>query len=252
MRIQGLNTMTSDVHCAQCPLRKTHAFSSVSEEELVFIQSFKKEMVSVDAGGVVISEGANVGTLFTLFEGFAFRFKTLSNGRRQILNFLMPGDLVGLQERLSSGSPHGVEAVTKVRLCAFHRDRLWDLYRAFPNLGYDMTWLAAQERGLIDENLLSVGQRNAAESIAMLLIQHYRRAERLGLAQASSVPFPYTQQHIADALGLSLVHTSKTLSRLKKMGLQTIEQGRLSLPNPRALLKLADYYDLPMKVTPLI
>ena len=84
-----------------------------------------------------------------------------------------------------------------------------------------MTWLAAQERGLIDENLLSVGQRNAAESIAMLLIQHYRRAERLQLGHTDSVPFPYTQQHIADALGLSLVHTSKTLSRLKKMGLQT-------------------------------
>lgn len=244
--------MAADSTCAQCPLRKTHAFSPVTAQELAFIQTFKKQTVRVAEGQLVISEGANAGTLFTLFEGFAFRFKTLSNGRRQILNFLMPGDLVGLQERLSSGSPHGVEAVTAVRLCAFHRDKLWDLYRAHPNLGYDMTWLAAQERGIIDENLLSVGQRNASESIAMLLIQHYRRAERLGLGRDDSVPFPYTQQHIADALGLSLVHTSKTLSRLKKMGLQLIKQGQLSLPNPYALIKLADYYDQPMKVTPLI
>lgn len=244
--------MAVDIKCAQCPLRKTKAFSPVSAEELEFIQSFKKKTVRVAEGELVISEGASAGTLFTLFEGFAFRFKTLSNGRRQILNFLMPGDLVGLQESLSSGSPHGVEAVTEVLLCAFNHDKLWDLYRAHPNLGYDMTWLAAQEHGLIDENLLSVGQRNASESIAMLLIQHYRRAERLGLGRDNSVPFPYTQQHIADALGLSLVHTSKTLSRLKKMGLQMIKQGQLSLPNPYALTKLADYYDLPMKVTPLI
>jgi CRP/FNR family transcriptional regulator, anaerobic regulatory protein len=242
----------TDVPCAQCPLRNTKAFSAVSPDELGFIESFKKAMINIEAGGQIVQEGSTADTLFTLFAGFAFRFKTLSNGRRQILNFLLPGDFIGLQERFSDGSPHGVEAVTDVRLCAFHKSKLWELYRGFPSLAYDITWLAAREQGLIDENLLSVGQRSASERIAMLLIQLYRRAERLGLANEDGVPFPFTQQHIADALGLSLVHTNKTLRRLHKLGLHKIVQGRLSLPNPRALQKLADYYDLPLKITPLV
>jgi CRP-like cAMP-binding protein len=72
------------------------------------------------------------------------------------------------------------------------------------------------------------------------------------LAESGTVPFPFTQQHLADALGLSLVHTNKTLRRLEQLGLHRIEQSRLSLPNPRALQRLADYYNLPLKVTPLV
>jgi CRP/FNR family transcriptional regulator, anaerobic regulatory protein len=240
------------IPCISCPLRKTEAFSSVSADELAFIQTFKKGMQQVAAGHAIISEGDNSEALMTLFSGFAFRFKTLSNGRRQILNFLLPGDFIGLQEKFSDSSPHGVEAVTDASLCVFHKNKLWDLYRAYPSLGYDITWLAAREQSLIDDNLLSVGQRNAAERIATLLIQLFRRAERLGLAESGSVPFPFTQQHLADALGLSLVHTNKTLRRLEKLGLHHIEQGRLSLPNPRALQRMADYYELPLKVTPLL
>jgi CRP/FNR family transcriptional regulator, anaerobic regulatory protein len=86
----------------------------------------------------------------------------------------------------------------------------------------------------------------------MLLIQLYRRAERLGLAKDGTIPFPFTQQHLADALGLSLVHTNKTLRKLEQLGLHRIEQLRLSLLNPRALQRLADFYDLPLKVTPLV
>jgi CRP/FNR family transcriptional regulator, anaerobic regulatory protein len=245
-------THMDDVPCSACPLRKTAAFSPISADELVFIQSFKKDMMKVQAGGAIIAEGDNSETLMTLFAGFAFRFKTLSNGRRQILNFLLPGDFIGLQEKFADNSPHGVEAVTDAHLCVFYKNRLWDLYRAYPSLGYDITWLAAGEQTLIDDNLLSVGQRNAAERIAVLLIQLYRRAERLGLAESGTVPFPFTQQHLADALGLSLVHTNKTLRRLEQLGLHRIEQSRLSLPNPRALQRLADYYDLPLKVTPLV
>ncbi|WP_369794694.1 cyclic nucleotide-binding domain-containing protein [Polaromonas sp. JS666] len=49
----------------------------------------------------------------------AFRYKTLSDGRRQILNFLLPGDLIGLQQKFSDGPIHGIEAVTDVTLCVF-------------------------------------------------------------------------------------------------------------------------------------
>ena len=86
----------------------------------------------------------------------------------------------------------------------------------------------------------------------MLLMHLYRRLERLGLAHEGSVAFPINQQHIADTLGLSLVHTHKTLRRLKLLGLHDIRGGRLWLRNPRALERLADYYDTPPHKVPLL
>lgn len=240
------------VHCAQCHLRQLNAFAPVTAPELAFIEALRSARVRVNAGGEIIAEQKPGGKLFTLYSGWAFRYKSLSDGRRQILNFLLPGDFIGLQEQFAEGATHGVEAVTDVALCVFARDSLWSLFREYPNLGYDLTWLAAREESLVDENLLTAGRRNATERVAMLLIHLYRRAQRVGMVQEGSVAFPINQQHIADALGLSLVHTNKTLRRLRKLGLHQIEEGRLRLLNPKALVRIADYYDRPLRRAPFI
>ncbi|MDO5087308.1 MAG: Crp/Fnr family transcriptional regulator, partial [Comamonadaceae bacterium] len=163
------------------------------------------------------------------------------------------GDFVGLQGEFAQAATYGVEALTALHLCVFPPQGLWALYHEQPQLGYAITWLGATQERLQDEILLTVGRRNAAERIAMLLIHLWRRAERVGLADADgSVPFPLTQQHIADALGLSLVHTNKTLRRLERLGLHRLHGGRLSLLDPEALERMADYYAQPMQPVPLI
>lgn len=242
----------SPPECQNCPLRELHAFAPVDEAELRFIEAYRSGMGVFEAGQTILPEHATGEWLYTVYEGWAFRFKSLSDGRRQILNFLLPGDFIGLQEQFADGASHGVEALTPVRLCRFPKMGLWSLYREFPSLGYDVTWLAAREENIIDETLLSVGRRSAAERIAMLLIHLYRRAERLGMHDEAGVVFPVSQQHIADALGLSLVHTNKTLRRLQKLGLHDVADGRLRLHNPRALERLADYADRPLRRIPLI
>ena len=238
--------------CAACRLRQTDAFTPVSAEELGYIQAFRSNTLTMQAGSTLIHEQKPSGKLYTLYAGWAFRYKTLSDGRRQILNFLLPGDLIGLQQEFADNAMHGIEAVTDVSLCVFPRDRLWGLYGQHPSLGYDITWLAAREEGMVDDNLLTAGRRTASERVAMLLMQLYRRLERLGLAQDGSVEFPINQQHIADSLGLSLVHTNKTLRRLRQLGLHEIRNGRLWLLNPKALQRLADYYDIPLRQVPLL
>ncbi len=238
--------------CTACRLRQTGVFTPVTAEELAFIETFRSGTSAVPAGGTLMREQNPRGKLFTLYSGWAFRYKTLSDGRRQILNFLLPGDLIGLQQEFADGAMHGIEAVTDVSLCEFPREGLWDLFRQFPSLGYDITWLAAREEGMVDDNLLTAGRRNAIERVAMLLMHLYRRLERLGLAQGGSVEFPINQQHIADTLGLSLVHTNKTLRRLQQLGLHDIRGGRLFLLNPKALQRIAEYYDLPPKKVPLL
>lgn len=244
--------------CRSCRLRDTGAFTEVADDQLESIEAFRSGTTEFDAGSVLIHEGSPNGKLYTLYSGWAFRYKTLSDGRRQILNFLLPGDLIGLQQKFSDGAMHGVEAVTDVSLCVFPRDGLLALYGKHPDLGYDITWLAAREQSFVDDNLLTAGRRNATERVAMLLMHLYRRLQQLGLETMDgqglhgSVEFPINQQQIADTLGLSLVHTNKTMRRLQRMGLHEIRNGRLRLLNTRALERIADYYESAPRVVPLL
>ena len=238
--------------CDRCALRRLDAFLPCSQEELKTIQSFRVGARRVEAGGAIIEEHRRSAQLFTLYAGWAFRYKTLSDGRRQILSFLLPGVFLGLQDEFADGQTHGVEAVSDVTLCAFSRDRLWELFHAQPKLGYDITWLAAREEKMVDDNLVTAGRRNAGERVAMLLMHLYRRAQRVGMERDGWVEFPFNQQHIADALGLSLVHTNKTLRRLQRLGLYKIDAGWLRIMEPHALEALGDYFERPIRPTPLL
>jgi CRP-like cAMP-binding protein len=219
-------------------------FQSCTDEELAFIESIKQSELTHDAGAILIAEGAEDPPLFTLREGWAFRFKTLLDGRRQILQILLPGDFIGLQQKMSDAAAHGVQTLTPVRVCRFRRDAVWQLHQALPSLGFDVTWLAAHENSMLDENLLSVGQRSALERMAALLLTlHHRAAPFDPLAVSAGLLFPLTQRHLADALGLSLVHTHRTLRALRQQGLYELYERRgehrLRLPDPAALAQLA-------------
>ena len=231
------------IACQACPLRSLPLFTAVSDEELGLIESLKKDQLLVSAGRDIIHEGQTEGPLYTLLEGWAFRYKTLSDGRRQILNFLLPGDFIGVQQNMGEAAAHGVRALTDAVVCVFQRDAIWQLNRRAPGLGFSVTWLTAHEESLVDETLLSVGRRSAEERIATLLILLFKRSAALSAdGGASGVPFPLTQQHIADGLGLSLVHTNKTLRKLELRGLHRLELGRLHLIDAKALARLADLY----------
>ena len=101
-----------------------------------------------------------------------------------------------------------------------------------PRLGYDITWLSAHEEGHVDDHLLTAGRRNATERVALLLMHLYRRMERIGLVEGGSVAFLLNQQHIADALGLSLVHTNKTLRRLSALVCTNSRTGGCACSTP--------------------
>ena len=231
------------VSCKSCPLRALPLFLPHSDEELALIESLKREQIVVKADMPIIHEGQADAPLYTLLRGWAFRFKTLSDGRRQILNFLLPGDFIGVQQKMSASAAHGVQALSDVVLCVFQRDALLQVHGGAPSLGFGVTWLTAQEESLVDDTLLSVGRRSAEERIASLLIILFKRvAALLPAGGDGGVPFPLSQQHVADGLGLSLVHTNKTLRKLEKRGLYRIREGRLYLLDVHALARLADLY----------
>lgn len=202
------------VPCEKCPLRPLPVLRDFSPEELAFVSEFKSGELNVEAGATLFLEGTNSAHLYTVLSGWAFRYKALPDGRRQILNYAIPADFIGLQGTVLNEMQHSVEALTNMVLCVFPRDKLWELYTKHASLAYDVTWLAAREEKILDEHLLSVGRRSALERTAYLLLHLFLRNERLGLTTGNKLPMPLTQQHVADTLGMSLVHTNKTLKRL--------------------------------------
>jgi CRP-like cAMP-binding protein len=244
--------MPAFVPCERCPLRRKAAFMQKDEKEVSFINGLKSAHLRFAAGSQLIQQGTEEPNLFTLFSGWAFRHKSLPDGNRQILSFLLPGDLAGLQATLQAEAEHGIDALTDVELCIFPRRKLLDVFEKAPALAYDLAWLGSREERMIDENLLSVGQRGAAERMVALILGLYRRAEHLDLVENQSFLFPLTKQHLADALGLSLVHASKTWSSLQRLNIFTYADRRLTLVNPRATERIASYFDRDWRVRPIL
>jgi CRP/FNR family transcriptional regulator, anaerobic regulatory protein len=246
------NGVKTSTPCHRCPLRKISSFRAFTAEELNFMETFKSGELSVDAGATILLDGTNSAHLFTVLTGWAFRFKTLEDGRRQILNFALPGDFMGLQGSIFDKMQHSVEALTPIVLCVFPREKLWALFENHPGLAFDTTWLASREETMLDEHLLSVGQRRAVERMAYLLLHLFRRAQQAGLGQKRKVEFPFTQQHLADALGFSIVHTNKTLKRLRATGTFKWTGTEFEVVDEDRLVELAGNPALPSGIRPLL
>ncbi|MCR6671640.1 MAG: Crp/Fnr family transcriptional regulator [Devosia ginsengisoli] len=240
------------VPCEQCPLRAMPGFREFEPQELRFVSSFKTGELVAETGTTLLSEGSHSAHLYTLLSGWAFRYKTLEDGRRQILNYMLPGDLVGLQGSVIGEMQHSVEALSPLVLCVFQRDRLNDLFRNHPGLGFDITWLAAQEERMLDDHLLSLGRRTAMERAAYLIAFLYHRAASVGLASSRNLYLPITQMHVADTLGLSIVHTNKTLRKLADRSLIRWLDRSCEVLDVPGLMELAGWDGPPERRRPLI
>ena len=231
------------VTCSKCPLRQQSLFIPFSPDEVTFMERFKTGELTVDPGTTILMEGSNSPQLYTVFSGMGTRFTTLENGKRQVINFLFPGDFTGLQASLMGEMKHSVAASTPMVLCVFKRDDLWNLFRSNPNRAYDLTWIAAVEEHFLGETIATLGQRDAAQRIAWAFLRIEKRLRAVGLGisdtKGSVVPLPFRQQDLADALGLSLVHTNKTLARLRESNVAAWHDGKLRIINRAALADIA-------------
>jgi len=228
------------ISCRNCPLRDHAIFEPMTESEIEYMQEFKTGELEVQPGTLLMMEGSNSPQLFTPLEGMGLRYKTLEGGERQVINFVMPGDFIGLQAGVMSEMQHSVEATTAMRLCVFNRQAVWSLFRDHPARAYDLTWVAAVEEHLLGENLAILGQMGGIERVARALLRLYDRARAMKMTKGREMPLPYKQQDLADALGLSLVHTNKTLKTLRGQGVIEWKKGVLKVLDYEKLCEVAE------------
>ncbi len=227
--------------CLDCPLLGCEGLRPLDKPQLKFMQGFKQGEFRIEKGTQSLVQGSISPHVYTLLEGVLFRYRILEDGRRQIVNYVFPGDLIGLQGAMDDPLMHGCEAVTEATLCIFSRDRIVELFAEQPRLGYDLIWLAAKEESALEEHLVSVGRRTAKERMVYLALFLLERAAATGLTKKPVLDISITQSQISDTLGLSLVHTNRTLQALRKMGMVNWTLTSIAIPDIEAARTFAKY-----------
>lgn len=234
--------VANPVPCRQCPLADCPGLRPHREEEIPHIERFKTGELRLERGEILIEQDITRGGLFTLLDGIMMRYRSLEDGRRQMVNFMFPGDLIGLQGAFGELATHSVEALRPSRLCVFDHMRYYDLIVAQPSLSYDITWLAAKEETALEEHLVALGRRSARERVAYLAVWLLQRARGTCLADSHNrLDVTITQSQIADMLGLSLVHTNRTIKGLERSGHVLWRQGAITIPDLAAAAELGHY-----------
>ncbi len=226
--------------CDACPLRRCDAFLPFTPKELTFQKAFKRGERAVTAGRTVLMQGESSPFLYTILKGLGLRSVVLPDGQRQVVSLLFPGDFIGLQSGLMTEMGHSIEATTDMVLCVFERGDLFNLFNDHPDRAYDLTWLAAISEHFLGEALAVVGQRDAISRMAWAFARSLQYGRSRGLTTGWDMHFPFTQRDLADTLGLSLVHTNKTLARLRTLGLVEWSQDRLTILDPARLFAIAE------------
>lgn len=220
-------------------IRKLSSFTELSPEEQNAIREVTTRHVVFQPGEDIASRGEKVRGINLLLEGFACRYKILEDGRRQILAYLVPGDLCDLHVFLIKRMDHSIAAVTTSKIVLIppaHILRFTDLY---PNLTRALWWTTLRDEAITREWVVNTGQRTAYERMAHLFCELFHRFSVIGETSGNSCNFPLTQTALGDTLGLSSVHVNRTLQDLRRGGLISLRNGLLTITNLAALERAA-------------
>jgi CRP-like cAMP-binding protein len=233
--------VTIPVKCDECPLHK----QAISNPEFLpyfqIIHQFRSGSRYLPPRAQIYVEGEPSTEVFTLFSGWAFRYKLLYDGRRQILDFLLPGDFTGLQGDISGTADHSVETITDVSLCVFRKTDVVASLRSQRRLAELLSRISRSVETVVYEHLVDVGRRSPWEATAHLLLELFTRLRNRDAVSDETCKFPLTQGHLADALGLSTAHVNRVLRQLREAQLVNITNGSLTILDYDGLVELCDF-----------
>lgn len=187
----------------------------------------------------IAREGENPSVVRLLVSGWACRYKDLPDGRRQIVGFFLPGDFCDLNIYILREIDHSIGALTAVRYYEIQPQQFQAVIEERPHLLRALLWHEMVTSGIQREWLLSIGQRSPLERLAHLFLELYYRLQAVGLATGLSFDLPITQNHLAEANGLSLVHLNRTLQEMRREGLIELADRQLRINDLDRLKQVA-------------
>ena len=202
--------------------------NGLSPHDTLRVNAARPSFRTLGVGETLYFQGDESRYIYLLLDGWAFRHQSLEDGRRQILDFALPGAVFGFPA--TNILTHGVEALTPCTFSVFTRDNLFDLLQRVPVLGLRFIEIMAGAEARAYEHLTSVGRRSARERVANLLMEMLLRARRADPADGTArMTLPLMQPHIADALGLASETVCRTLAAMRRDGVLVLRAQKLEV-----------------------
>lgn len=227
--------------------RKLSAYVQLSGDDLTVMSDLYRRRRHFAVGSDMIHQGQTDQSAYVMASGWASSYKVLADGSRQIVDFQIPGDFVGLRSVLFRTSDHNVEPITPVQASEIQQRDLLDAFTRTPRLATAVLWAASRDEAMVVEHLIDLGRRSASVRMAHFLLELGARLRLVGLANYSGFDCPLSQYLLADALGLSAVHVNRVLRDLREAGMVTFQKGHVFFDNYDALVDFAgfdrDYLD---------
>lgn len=191
-------------------------------------------------GQVVADQADETEPLHLVLKGWAARYQTLEDGSRQITDFILPGELCDLS-RLGRGATDSAVALTSLKAALLNRSAMRSAIGQHPRLSDSLMQLAFNEEAILRAWVVCLGRRNKREHTAHLLCELYERLRRTDLASRHEFVMPLTQEELADALGMTAVHTNRVLKSLREDGLISTDRHHVRLLQPKQLKKVGEF-----------
>lgn len=221
--------------------RKLGSFVSLTGKELETLEELSRGRRHFEAGRDLVHQGQMNQSAYILAKGWVCSYKLLPDGTRQIVDFQVPGDFLGLRSILFRTSDHNVETVTAIEATEILTADLLQAFASSPRLATAVLWAASRDEAMVVEHLVNLGRRSGEERMAHFLLELGARLKLVGLGDRSGYDCPLSQYLLADALGLSAVHVNRVLRGLREKGLLTFQKGHVTFDNFDGLVKLADF-----------
>lgn len=216
-------------------VRLVSVCASLTDDELALLESLAHP-TRFASGATLFTQGREAHSVYNVTAGVVRLYKLLSDGRRQVVGFALPGDFLGLAMRDAYG--FSADAIGDVAACAFSRGAYTALVDAKPHLLKRLHEFATHELTLAHEQMMLLGRRTAEEKLICFLLGMQQRWARLGKPSVT-VPLPMTRQDIADFLGLTIETVSRTFTRLAKDKTILIVPGGVRVMNAERMSAVA-------------
>jgi len=217
----------SDTHSLNVLIRKLESIARLSDEERYAILSLPVRTRVLEPRQDIVRDGDKPSQCCLLLDGWACRYKLLSQGRRQIFSFHVPGDIPDLQSLHLHTMDHSLGTLTEASVAFIPHESLLDLTARFPGVAALLWRYTLIDAAIFREWMIGIGRKTAYGRIAHLFCEMYLKLEAVGLAGEHRCPLPITQIDLGDALGLSNVHVNRVLQAMRGKGLITLRGSAL-------------------------
>jgi CRP-like cAMP-binding protein len=217
-------------------IRRLNTFRSLSPAAADALnKALRDRIMRAGAGQDLVSEGDRPERIRVVLSGWLCRYKALEDGRRQIVNFVLPGETCDAYVYLLPQLDHSLSTLTPVVYSEIERAQFEELVAADRTLAEALWCETLSNISVQREWAVNIGRRMALERVAHLLCELVERLRPVGLLEGNSCPFPVTQMDMADATGLSVVHLNRTLQELRANGLIVLRDRMLTINDLNAL-----------------